>query len=203
MDHDEELAGRTTRRTAVSAFALGGAAAVISARSRGLAAPAGDAGPVLDLAAFQSGEIGLGVSRDEWVAQVGEGERIDVALGDDLYEYAVQIGRIYVAFREINDFSYAHYIEFGFGADGLTYDRIEPIVRSMMPADARATDAYLAPATPSGPTAIASWRYTSESLGSVHPGILPEFLSMRLQRRGDDNAWLVSSAHLMAGEIMQ
>jgi len=197
---DEPVTGPMTRRAAVSA--LGGvAAAVLLARSRGLAAPSG--GTLLDAAAFQSGGVGLGVSRDEWIAQVGEGERIDVGIGDDLYEYAVQIGRLYVVFRAMNDVAYAHYIEFSFGEDGLTYDRVEPIVSSMMPADADATDAYLAPATPSGPTAIATWRYVSDALGAVHPGIPRHFLSVRLQHRDDDGAWRVTSAHLVAGEIMQ
>jgi hypothetical protein len=193
--------GRLNRRTAVTAFG-GAAAAVMLARSRGAAAPAPRA-TVLDTAAFQSGGIGLGRTRDEWIAEVGEGERIDVELGDDLYEYAVQFGPVYVAFRDFGDVSYAHYIEIGFGGGGLTYDRVEPIVTGMMPADADATDSYLAPATPSGPTAIATWRYVSDSLGSLHPGIPSEFLSMRLQKRGEDNAWLVTSAHLMVGEIMQ
>jgi hypothetical protein len=193
-------AGRLSRRTAVGAFG-GGAAAVLLARSRGLAAP-GQGGSAIDFPMFQNSGPALGMTRDDWFAAIGEGDRVDGGIDGDLYEYGTQMGMLYVSFRAINDDFYASYIEFAFGGNGLTYDRVEPIVREMMPGDARATGSYLAPATPAGPTAIASWSYVSEEL-ATRPGFSPEFLSMRLQERGADNAWLVSSAILVAGDIMQ
>jgi hypothetical protein len=191
---------RLSRRTALAA--LGGAAAVslASERARAALAPRGVATRLLAIPG--DGPV-LGMSREDWVAAMGPGEQVDAGLGDDMYVYGAQNGMLYVTFREFTDGAFANYIEFQIGGDGLPYSQVDPMARSMMPADADATDSYLAPATPGGPTAIATWRYTSEELDAVHPGIPGTFLSLWMQRRGDDNAWLVSSIHLIAGDIMQ
>lgn len=192
--------GRLTRRLALGV--LGGAAALALGNGNGGAAPAPPETLVGSLAAPGETPV-LGMSREDWEAAMGPGEPVEAGLGDPMYGYGAQYGMLYATFREFNDGAFVNYIEFQFGSDGMTYDRVDPITRAFMPADADATDAYLAPATPGGPTAIASWRYVSEELGDVHPGIPGHFLSMWMQRRGEDGAWLVSSIHLIAGEVMQ
>lgn len=193
-------AARVSRRLALTS--LGGAAALALASRSGSAAPAAP-GTRADVLFAPGDNPVLGMSRDDWERAMGPGEPVDTGLGDEMFAYGAQYGMLYATFREFSDGAFVNYIEFRFGGDGMTYDRVDPIIRAFMPADADATDAYLAPATPGGPTAIACWRYESEELDAAHPGIPGHFLSMWMQERGEDGAWIVSSIHLIAGDIMQ
>jgi len=116
---------------------------------------------------IDSGALGLFPSEIEAIFGPPS-ERVEVPDPgyDDTWAYETEDGTLIVTYREINGEEIAIYLEFSWRGEGTGEIDARHLVESLLPADAELTELYTAPPTTSGPIALVSNRYESESLGS-------------------------------------
>lgn len=138
-------------------------------------------------AQFESG--GLGLTRSQCEDMLGPGERVAMPghpIYDSTYSYGTQLGMVYVWYMDADGDSYAAYIEIDFASDNLDASEARAHAEQMMPSDARFTELYVAPSTPSGPIAMEMTRYVSESLGTINSGGFAPEIVVLIQQPWDD-----------------
>lgn len=78
-------------------------------------------------------------------------------------------------------------------------------VEYLIPSDAELTEAYIAPPTPNGPTALHTFRYVSASLGEVHGGAVPSEILMTFHEQWGEvtDLALVTAVSIMCRQPTQ
>lgn len=115
---------------------------------------------------------GIGLSRGEWESIYGPGDATQTHV---IYREPTYGGPIYVGFDFANfgdgllDFLELQWSDAS-QAGGLAQEDASNLVSSLLPADVRLRETYLMGATPGGPIALRSQRWTSDSLDSLTNG---------------------------------
>jgi hypothetical protein len=137
-------------------------------------------------ASLDSGALGL--TKVEIEADFGTVEKpITVpghAIYDETFAYESQAGTVYVSYRDINGEMVAVYVEFVWRGDGVSEQDARDMIAHLIPADSTLTELYIAPPTGSGPIALVTSRYKSDSLGGI-PALAPEVMVIEQQLWGD------------------
>lgn len=128
----------------------------------------------------------IGATRAQVEATFGKPTEAVPATGrptsDAMFAYGTQAGMAYVSYREINGVQIAVAAEFAWGGGGVSEADAGKLIAKFLPADAKLTELYIAPATPDGPIALSVLRYTSEDLGHAYNGVLaPEVIAIENQ----------------------
>lgn len=127
----------------------------------------------------------LGLTRKQFVAQWGPlGDRVEV-IGhylNPMYAVGVEEGSAYVAFQSINDQEIVTFVEIAWDGNGAPEFETRELVRSLIPLDARLTELYTAPPTPSGPGALVIYRYASEGMAAAYNGVFPAEIAIIAQQ---------------------
>lgn len=127
----------------------------------------------------------LGLTREQFVAQWGPlGDQVEVPghYLNPMYAVAAAEGSAYVAFQTINGQEIATFVEIAWEGDGAPEFETRKLVRSLIPHDARLTELYTAPPTPSGPSALVIYRYASEGMAAAYDGVFPAEIAIIAQQ---------------------
>ena len=130
----------------------------------------------------------LGATRSEIEAEFGRVEKPITVPGHPIYDetFAYELGEatLFVTYRDVDGELTAVFAEFVWFGDGVSQPVARRVVQNLLPADADLTELYVAPPTTSGPIALVTERYESESLGE-HAALAPEVLVIYQERWGD------------------
>ena len=110
---------------------------------------------------------GLGSTRAAWEARHGPGELTDAYAPPYRAVYQYENGTYFVQFSgQEGPEDVLTYIEVAWPGDGVELIEAEARTRSLLPADVALTEAFYAPRTPGGPTALRVFLATSPSLAA-------------------------------------
>lgn len=115
---------------------------------------------------------GIGLSRTEWenIYGLGEATQSHGVYRDPTYGGPVYIGFDFVNFDDgLLDFLELHWPDVSEGG-GLAQEEAAAQVSTLLPADVKLRESYFMGATPGGPTALRSQRWTSRALDVVTNG---------------------------------
>lgn len=169
-------------------------------------------GGVTTLAASNQQQVesdALGLTRDQLETIWGPAIEAVVMPGqpvtDEMFRYEVVDVMINVAYRDVNGEQIAIYVELYWLGDGVSQAVATETIERLLPADASMTELYVAPPTPNGPVALSIYRYTSESLGDSHGGLLATEILVIEQHAWMEAAGIstITSINLMIRERTQ